>query len=106
MHFVVKQMHRSAALNVVWPLQEHALQFVRGYAAKDVRFGVGCRAAVLAGVEKLSDAVAVTLGPKASLVYFPLECHLSSCFCEAPRSLCLVNLVIQLRWFPCRVAVL
>ena len=32
--------------------------------AKDVRFGVECRAAMLAGCEKLADAVQVTLGPK------------------------------------------
>jgi len=36
----------------------------RGYAAKEVRFGDECRAGVLAGVEKLADAVQVTLGPK------------------------------------------
>lgn len=40
-----------------------ALQ-TRGYAAKEVRFGDECRAGVLAGVEKLADAVQVTLGPK------------------------------------------
>lgn len=40
----------------------HALA-VRHYA-KDVRFGIECRDAVLAGVNKLADAVAVTLGPK------------------------------------------
>ena len=36
----------------------------RGYAAKELRFGDDCRAGVLAGVEKLADAVQVTLGPK------------------------------------------
>lgn len=36
---------------------------VRGFA-KEVKFGVDCRAAVLSGVEKLADAVQVTLGPK------------------------------------------
>lgn len=36
----------------------------RGFAAKEVRFGDECRAGVLAGVEKLADAVQVTLGPK------------------------------------------
>ncbi|KAK9831446.1 hypothetical protein WJX81_006066 [Elliptochloris bilobata] len=40
------------------------LQSTRGYAAKEVRFGVDCRSAVLAGVDKLADAVQVTLGPK------------------------------------------
>ena len=34
------------------------------YYAKEVRFGDECRAGVLAGVEKLADAVQVTLGPK------------------------------------------
>ena len=37
---------------------------VRGYAAKDVRFGVDARAAMLAGCDALADAVQVTLGPK------------------------------------------
>ncbi len=37
---------------------------VRGYATKDVRFGIEARNAVLAGVNKLADAVQVTLGPK------------------------------------------
>ncbi|PNW83157.1 hypothetical protein CHLRE_06g309100v5 [Chlamydomonas reinhardtii] len=40
------------------------LQAVRFYAAKDVRFGIECRDKVLAGVNKLADAVQVTLGPK------------------------------------------
>ncbi|WIA33427.1 hypothetical protein OEZ86_006559 [Tetradesmus obliquus] len=42
----------------------HLLQIVRSYASKDVRFGIECREAVLAGVNKLADAVQVTLGPK------------------------------------------
>jgi len=37
----------------------------RGYASKDVRFGVDARSAMLAGVDRLADAVQVTLGPKA-----------------------------------------
>ncbi|KAI8474825.1 MAG: chaperonin Cpn60/TCP-1 family [Monoraphidium minutum] len=40
------------------------LQAARGYASKDVRFGIECRDAVLGGVNKLADAVQVTLGPK------------------------------------------
>ena len=40
-----------------------ALQ-TRGFAAKELRFGDECRAGLLAGVEKLADAVQVTLGPK------------------------------------------
>jgi len=35
----------------------------RGYA-KELRFGVECRNSVLAGADKLADAVQVTLGPK------------------------------------------
>lgn len=42
------------------------LEQVREYAAKEVRFGVECRTAILAGVDKLADAVEVTLGPKVS----------------------------------------
>ncbi len=41
------------------------MQFVRGYAAKDVRFGVDARGLMLQGVDRLADAVQVTLGPKA-----------------------------------------
>jgi len=40
-----------------------ALQ-TRGFAAKEIRFGVDCRDGLLAGVDKLADAVQVTLGPK------------------------------------------
>jgi len=36
----------------------------RCYAAKDVRFGSDARAVMLSGVNKLADAVAVTMGPK------------------------------------------
>ncbi len=39
------------------------LQAVRSFA-KDVRFGVDARESVLRGVNKLADAVQVTLGPK------------------------------------------
>lgn len=47
-------------------MQGALLQVVRNYASKDVRFGIECREAVLAGVNKLADAVQVTLGPKVS----------------------------------------
>lgn len=36
----------------------------RGYAAKDIDFGVGARAAMLQGVSELAEAVKVTMGPK------------------------------------------
>ena len=42
-----------------------ALQ-TRGYA-KDMRFGAEARVSMLQGVDKLADAVAVTMGPKVSL---------------------------------------
>uniref|UniRef100_A0A0E0A260 Uncharacterized protein n=1 Tax=Oryza glumipatula TaxID=40148 RepID=A0A0E0A260_9ORYZ len=38
--------------------------WARGYAAKEVAFGVGARAALLQGVNDLADAVKVTMGPK------------------------------------------
>ncbi|KAJ6819892.1 chaperonin CPN60-2, mitochondrial [Iris pallida] len=40
------------------------LGWSRNYAAKDIRFGVEARAAMLKGVEELADAVKVTMGPK------------------------------------------
>ncbi|GAQ86498.1 mitochondrial (or chloroplast) chaperonin-60 [Klebsormidium nitens] len=40
------------------------LEFVRNFAAKDVKFGVDARAAMLHGCEQLADAVKVTMGPK------------------------------------------
>ncbi|GJP57153.1 hypothetical protein CLOM_g16191 [Closterium sp. NIES-68] len=43
-------------------------QWQRGYAAKDIRFGVEARAAMLQGVEQLADAVRVTMGPKGRQV--------------------------------------
>ena len=39
---------------------------MRWYAAKDLKFGQDARVAMLQGVNKLADAVAVTLGPKVS----------------------------------------
>lgn len=38
--------------------------FSRNYAAKDITFGNGARAAMLAGVNELAEAVKVTMGPK------------------------------------------
>ncbi|XP_060194502.1 fumarate hydratase 2-like isoform X2 [Lycium barbarum] len=40
------------------------LNWSRSYAAKDIRFGVEARAAMLQGIEELVDAVKVTMGPK------------------------------------------
>ncbi|KAL3645052.1 Mitochondrial chaperonin 60 [Castilleja foliolosa] len=40
------------------------LSWSRNYAAKEIKFGVEARAAMLRGVEELADAVKVTMGPK------------------------------------------
>lgn len=37
---------------------------VRAYAAKDITFGTDARARLLRGVDRLADAVAITMGPK------------------------------------------
>lgn len=53
--------------------------WARGYAAKEVAFGVGARAAMLQGVNDLADAVKVTMGPKvrapsgSELLYLVVE---------------------------------
>ncbi|KAK6148724.1 hypothetical protein DH2020_016249 [Rehmannia glutinosa] len=38
--------------------------YSRNYVAKDISFGTGARAAMLAGVNELAEAVKVTMGPK------------------------------------------
>jgi len=53
------KMHRS----IVSQARRPALMQVRGMA-KDVKFGVDARVRLLAGVDRLADAVQVTLGPK------------------------------------------
>jgi hypothetical protein len=42
----------------------------RAYAAKDLTFGTEARARLLRGVDRLADAVAVTMGPKVWSVCF------------------------------------
>ena len=58
-------MYRSAKL--IRPtaslLRQSQPLLSRGYA-KDLKFGSEARGAMLAGVDKLADAVAATLGPK------------------------------------------
>lgn len=39
-------------------------QIARGYASKDLKFGIEARALILQGCDRLADAVQVTLGPK------------------------------------------
>ena len=54
MHRVSTSLARAARLGI------------RGYS-KDVKFGAESRAAMMAGVNTLADAVAVTMGPKVLL---------------------------------------
>ncbi|XP_060215610.1 uncharacterized protein LOC132642410 isoform X1 [Lycium barbarum] len=48
------------------------LNWSRSYAAKDIRFGVEARAAMLQGIEELADAVKLTMGPKVNFLSTPL----------------------------------
>lgn len=51
----------AAARHLVRPMARSQVRF---YAAKELKFGVDARVAMLQGVDKLADAVAVTMGPK------------------------------------------
>lgn len=42
---------------------------IRNYAAKDIRFALEARQPLLRGVDKLANAVAVTLGPGVCLSF-------------------------------------
>ena len=63
---------RSASHLVTRPPSAHRLapaaaatvQQARFYPAKELKFGVDARTAMLQGVDILADAVAVTMGPK------------------------------------------
>lgn len=62
---------RSASHLVTRPPVAHRLapsaatvQQARFYPAKELKFGVDARTAMLQGVDILADAVAVTMGPK------------------------------------------
>lgn len=43
--------------------------YSRNYAAKDISFGIGARATMLAGVNELAEAVKVTMGPKVTRLH-------------------------------------
>ena len=43
--------------------------------AKDIKFGNDGRYEMLKGVNKLADAVSVTLGPKGTLLFPPFNSH-------------------------------
>jgi hypothetical protein len=56
-------------------------QVVRNYAAKDITFSTEARARLLRGVNKLADAVAVTMGPKVLISKFTsLTSHRAAMF--------------------------
>ncbi|XP_047959052.1 chaperonin CPN60-like 2, mitochondrial [Salvia hispanica] len=57
---VASSIRSSASRNLI----RSGVIYSRNYAAKDVCFGDGARAAMLAGVNELADAVKVTMGPK------------------------------------------
>ena len=54
------------------PTRRAAPQLMRHYA-KDLKFGADGRALMLQGVDKLADAVAVTMGPKVYYTVIPLS---------------------------------
>lgn len=58
-------LSQQASAEAMLPGGASSTTFVRNYAAKDVRFGVDARGLMLQGVDRLADAVQVTLGPKA-----------------------------------------
>ncbi len=86
-------------MNLSFP-QAGALVHTRG-AAKDVRFGVDCRAAVLQGVDKLADAVQVTMGPKVrhrSLLF--VICSLTQRFLLGREETLHALLSVTASWIP------
>ncbi|XP_051135160.1 chaperonin CPN60-like 2, mitochondrial isoform X2 [Andrographis paniculata] len=57
---IASSIRSSASRNQVCGRVVHS----RNYVAKDISFGTGIRAAMLAGVNELAEAVKVTMGPK------------------------------------------
>lgn len=51
----------SSSKNQIW---SGRILSARSYAAKEIHFGVGARAAMLQGVHELAEAVKITMGPK------------------------------------------
>jgi hypothetical protein len=92
-HLMDARLSSAATASTCHPCAQQTaaalLQSVRQYASKDVRFGVEARESVLVGVNKLADAVQVTLGPK---VGFHVELKQSEDFVawQELMGLCLV----------------
>ena len=59
--------HLAKSTRFITPVAPRIVLPSRGYA-KDIKFGSEARVAMLQGVDKLADAVAVTLGPKVNLL--------------------------------------
>lgn len=64
-------LRQSRNLNVIktLPTLTTSTSTSQRYYAKDIRFGADVRAQMLAGVDVLADAVAVTMGPKGRLSF-------------------------------------
>jgi len=58
MYNIAKTFRGSRARRALKPLQ------ARTFAAKEIKFGADCRQSILAGVNKIANAVETTLGPK------------------------------------------
>lgn len=58
------------------------LQQSRNYAAKEIQFGSEGRASMQRGVERLANAVQVTLGPKVSMLRGTRELAHMQHFCR------------------------
>ena len=61
-------------------------QVTRGYAAKELKFGLEARGLLIQGVNKLADAVSVTMGPKACAhvqlsLFNPCDCSRRVAMC-------------------------
>ncbi|XP_031494672.1 chaperonin CPN60-like 2, mitochondrial [Nymphaea colorata] len=64
----------SSALRPHWRKQvDSSTLWRRNYAAKDISYGVGARAAMLQGVQEVADVVRVTMGPKGRNVIIERE---------------------------------
>ncbi|KAL5698645.1 hypothetical protein ACHQM5_029656 [Ranunculus cassubicifolius] len=57
-------MYRLAGSIASKKLVRNGVMYSRNYAAKDIAFGIGARAAMLQGVTEVANAVKVTMGPK------------------------------------------
>ena len=73
-------MHRAASL-LRLPVTRRAAHLAARTYAKDVKFGSEVRAMMLQGVDVLTDAVAVTMGPKVRGGYhmrFSCRCSMAA----------------------------